>query len=702
MGPSDLEIPSDDDQGQRPAATPHAEGWPCQAGICLAVTNAATEEAGNEASRAFLYQAAEQDRDRATALMFAGWLIGALVLAGMMAAFLQLQPLWRGIFFLDAAALATYACGLVAARPVLRWRMSHAGLAPLPRPAYLAVPLALVDRIWNGPPEPESEDLPPGLVGRVMGAVGAYLLKPPLPLLTVALLAIILTAEGWIGVKPVLPAGGAGLFLAGMHAVLAYFYLVSERRLAGVPSAAWPEAPTLARLVRLPMLAFTAGAVVLLLADRGVSWAGTLLSATSVLVGLIALEVLLRAILSLFQPAGDSGPVFAANSGLSGLLHWPPRPTSLLQQELLDGFGIDLRQVWAFSFIRAALPKVVLSIAVVAWAFSGLMTVPLDARGIYEEFGQPRRVLQPGLHLGLPWPMSRVVPVENGAVHELATAAQLDGAPAGPADAEGPAPDRANRLWDGTHVSEKSQVIANGAGNGRSVEIVNMDVRFVYRTGLTDEAALNSAYRVADQGQVIESLANRALLHDFAAQTLENVLVSGRPDMAERLRRTVQSDLDHLQSGVELLAVVIEAIHPPAGAAAAYHSVQAAQIAAGGLIARERGAAEKQMSEARMQASLRLDAATAGARETLSSAAVTDRTFSAEQEAYRQAGPAFLTETYFSNLATGLARSRLLILDHRLSGQTPPLLDFRSKASAANPDVTALPDASATTDGGND
>lgn len=646
-----------------------------------------------EPDKAFLQRAAEQDRSVRAGIVLAVLLYLAWLAAAGIARFLQLQPLWQAIFLIDAAAVATYAAGLVAARAPLSARMEQAGLTPLPLPAYLSTPRHLFLRIWNGTPEPGEAEEPPGALARLAAHVGYRLTRPPLPLLAVAGVAILTLAGGWrFGQPAALPPGGVALLFAGLHAALAYAYLVEERRHAGEPASVWPEAAALSRLARLPVLALTLNAGLLLLADRELGWTAAILPIAALLIGIIAAEILLRAVLSLFQPApGDGEARFAAQSSLAGLLDWPPRPVSLLQKELLDGFGIDLRQIWAFAFIRSALPRVALLMAALAWLCSGLITVPLSARGIYEQFGRPISVLQPGLHVGLPWPMSRVIPVENGAVHELATVSATNGAPdEGPADAEGPAPDTANRLWDGTHVSEKSQIIANGTGNGLSVEIVDMDVRFVYRIGLDDAAAMDAAYRIGDLDRLIENVANRALMHDFAARTLDTVLVSGRQDMAARLQTTVQADLDRLHSGVELLAVVIEAIHPPAGASAAYHSVQAAQIAAEGLIARERGAAGKQLSEAHMQATVRQDEATGAARATLSAASVTDRTFRAERDAFAQAGQAFLSETYLANLAAGLSRARLLILDHRLSAGAAPLLDFRTPGLPALPDAGAL------------
>ena len=145
-------------------------------------------------------------------------------------------------------------------------------------------------------------------------------------------------------------------------------------------------------------------------------------------------------------------------------------------------------------------------------------------------------------------------------------------------------------------------MIASASGDRQSFQVVNMDVRFVYRIGLDDAAALAATYNSADVPALIRSTASRVLVRDFASRTLEGVLGetrtrAGRGDSAAWCRRIWMK----LDSGVEILATLIEAVHPPAGAANAYHSVQAAQIKAQETIARERGRAAQQVNEAQMQ-----------------------------------------------------------------------------------------------------
>lgn len=271
-------------------------------------------------------------------------------------------------------------------------------------------------------------------------------------------------------------------------------------------------------------------------------------------------------------------------------------------------------------------------------------------------------------------------------VHELATsvgeAANTDVAPA-----EGPAPLIANRLWDATHVNDKAQVIASSSGDKQSFQIVNMDVRFVYRIGLTDQAALAATYNSADVPTLIRSTASRILVHEFASRTLDELLGEERNNLADDIGKAVQADLKTLDSGVEILATVVEAIHPPSGAANAYHAVQAAQIGAQALISRERGAASEQTNQALLQASTARDQAQATAHEVSAGAQAADLRFSAEQKAYQQAGQAFVLEQYLSQLSQGLAHAKLLILDHRLGASGAPTIDLRSFTLPADPAV---------------
>ncbi|WP_260958392.1 protease modulator HflK [Pseudomonas citri] len=606
-------------------------------------------------------------------------LAGVASLGWVLAFFIGLfspQSLWPAVLVSQSAGLWVLVAGLQSAWWITQWRTRI--LSP-------AVDIAVAA-------EEPVEHL--GWYERLLERIGARwvgLLEqigtPVLWLAGWALLVLLSLQHTWDLTLPAASLGVSASVGAVGSLLLAFGLLVFERQMAQQTPAQWPEASQLAQLTRVAIIVLVLGALGLLFARQGAEWPARLAVLMGLLPGLVAVELLLRAVLSLFTARRDSlEPTLLGRSVIAGLLRWPPQPLQALQHELHNRFGIDLRQIWAFSYMRRAFLPVLVLVSLVGWLLTGVHEVPLQGRGIYERFGKPVQVFGPGLHVGMPWPWGRVLNVENGVVHELATSVGDKPAALEADPAEGPAPAVANRLWDASHVNDKSQVIASRHADQQSFQIVNMDVRFVYRIGLTDAAALAATYNSADVPLLIRSTASRILVHEFASRTLDGLLGADRVSLADEIGRAVQADLQALDSGVEILATVVEAIHPPAGAANAYHGVQAAQIGAQALIARERGAAAEQTNQAQLQASVAHDQAQASAREINASAEAADLRFNAERKAYATAGHAFVLEQYLRQLSHGLGNARLLILDHRLGGSgNAPTIDLRTFPLPADP-----------------
>ena len=600
----------------------------------------------------------------------AGWVLAFFV--GLFAP----QSFWLPLLINQSAALLVVVAGLQSAWWVTQWRarvMNPPAAVPLTvdeQPAAQGWYERLLDRLSRRSLQ-------------LLGLIGA----PTLWLGGWALLMVLSIEQVWNLTVPPAAVGVSATVGAALALLLAFGLLVLERQLAQENPAQWPEANLLAQLARVAIISLILSALCLLFAAETSVWPFRLAVLIGILPGLVAIELLLRAVLSVFSPQREQlEPTLLARSFVADMLCWSPQPLLALQHELHNRFGIDLRQIWAFSYMRRAFFPVLALVLAVGWLLTGLHEIPLQGRGIYERFGKPVQVFGPGLHAGLPWPLGRVLSVENGVVHELATSVGENPAPVQPVPAEGPAPSTANRLWDASHVNDKSQVIASRGGAQQSFQIVNMDVRFVYRIGLTDQAALAATYNSADVPTLIRSTASRILVHDFASRTLDGLLGADRVGLGEEIGRAVQSDLQQLDSGVEILATVVEAIHPPAGAANAYHGVQAAQIGAQALISRERGAAAEASNQAQLQASLARDQASANAREISAAAQAADLKFSAEQKAYASAGQAFVLEQYLSQLSQGLSKAKLLVLDHRLGGSNnAPTIDLRTFTLPADP-----------------
>ncbi|SHN30005.1 Regulator of protease activity HflC, stomatin/prohibitin superfamily [Pseudomonas asturiensis] len=602
---------------------------------------------------------------------------GLGIAAGVLAFFVDLfspGSLWMAVLVNSGAALLLLAAAAQSAKSVSVWRNMALGSSAATEPE--SDPL-VEDAGWYERLLTRLSHSGESLV-RQVGASTLWLAGW-------ALLVLISIRSIWDLTLPGNDISSLASLAGSVMLLLAFGLLVFERQLHS--DTQWPEAEPLCRLARMAIVVLLSGALCLFFSSADRVWPARLAVFIGLLPMAVAIEFLLRAVLSLFSPRNERlEPRLLASSFVADLLRWPPRPLLALQHELHNRFGIDLRQIWAFTYMRRAFLPVLAVVTALGWALTGVHEIPLQGRGIYERFGKPVEVFGPGLHAGLPWPFGRVLAVENGVVHELATSVSPASDVEQVADpAEGPPPASANRLWDASHINEKSQVIASSAGEKQSFQIVNMDVRFVYRIGLTDAAALAATYNSADVPALIRSTASRVLVHDFASRTLDELLGEQRGGLAQDIGEAVQADLQRLDSGVEILATVVEAIHPPAGAANAYHAVQAAQIGAQALISRERGAASDKANQAQLNASVAHDQASATAREVLATAQGADLQFGAERQAYSSAGQAFLLEHYLTRLNEGLGNAKLLILDHRLGGDNAPTLDLRSFTPPADP-----------------
>jgi regulator of protease activity HflC (stomatin/prohibitin superfamily) len=499
---------------------------------------------------------------------------------------------------------------------------------------------------------------------------------------------------GWI--EPVLNAvlallAGAGSVLAwyaapvpvssnirlisGFILVLGSFpVLVLERTFAGW--AAWD----LAFLLRVPLAVLLGIGVAELLQAAGFAWPGWIEQVAGALVLLVAIELLLRSLATLFLPPApieDQQPI--ARSALSRAIR-PTRPTLLgLNAALERQVGIDLQRSWALGFAARAAVPIAFGIAILAWGVTGLTALRMDQRAVYERFGVPVAVLGPGLHLHLPWPFGILRPVEFGVLHDVPVsfepAAAAASAPVVGAEATPPASE--DRLWDGTHPAESTYLIASEEAGQQGFQIVDLDLRLIWRLGLSNEAALAAVANDADPERLVRSVAAQVLVRSLASRTLDGLLAADRETIASALRQQMQQRLDRVGSGIDLVAVVIEAIHPPPAAASAYHAVQAAGIRAEIAVADQKGQAADSRSLAQQTVTYDLDAAQGQAATALGRARGDAALFAGDEQAYQESGQAFLLEHWFNDISRAFADTKLLIVDHRLAHGPAPTIDLR-------------------------
>ena len=467
---------------------------------------------------------------------------------------------------------------------------------------------------------------------------------------------------------------------AALMVLPAFCLMVLERTISATLPGRLSEAARLAALLRLPAVAIFAHIAIIVAAGFGLSAGRLPASIIAVFFYAVAAELALRTLAVWFLPPPVPEAARAAiGSAAASLLQPGAMRPGEMARRMRTQFGIDITRSWAVSYARTAAAPVMLVLLLFTWGLSGVTRINLDQRGSYERFGAPVAMLRPGLHVLLPWPFGRVRLVEYGVVHALA----VDTVPSGgalPLDtstADGPAPASANRLWDQQLSNDTSYIIASEIGDRQSFETVSVNMTVLYRVGLDDGSARRALYGAIDSTGLVRALAGRELSHFFATRTLLAVLGERNEEIETQLRAALQADLDRDDSGLQVLGLVVESMHPPSGAAAAYRGVQTEQIVASMRYSQEMGRAQSTLSVADATAYDMRASAAAAAAELVGSASVERWQSSADTVAFRDFGNAFLVERYFANLGSALSKAALEIMDSRLSAAATPILDLR-------------------------
>jgi regulator of protease activity HflC (stomatin/prohibitin superfamily) len=496
-------------------------------------------------------------------------------------------------------------------------------------------------------------------------------------------LALFAAVKGW-RLKGIASPASVEELLAGLLIGVSFPVLVIERRFTMLPERIAPRALT--HLVRLLLLNLLLLALCHVLRWLDLpSWALLAEEAAILFIAAVALELILRGMAYIFVPLPPLDARDHAASFIAGLVRFQKPSFRALSASINRQFGIDLGRSWAIAFVRRAVLPVFAGMVIFSWLLTGVTALGTSERAVYEALGQPRAVLHPGLNFHLPWPLGMLRPVDFGEVREIpieftpeANAPAVLGEVSTQSSVEGAPPASADRLWDSSHPSEDSYLVADNANGQQSFEIVNIDLRIVYRVGLSDDDARAAVYNIASPPAMIRAVSGQMLARYFAANTITDVLGQNREAFIRRFQKELQQRLTGLSTGLEVIAVVVEAIHPPANAATAYQGVQAAAIKSISEVAAARADATRSLYSAQQTAIQARSAATATAAERVHQAEADSVLFKGDYQAYTTGGSAFLFERRLNRLAKGLATKPLVIVDHRLSPTDVPLLDLRN------------------------
>jgi regulator of protease activity HflC (stomatin/prohibitin superfamily) len=320
-----------------------------------------------------------------------------------------------------------------------------------------------------------------------------------------------------------------------------------------------------------------------------------------VMIGL-GVEIIISFVLNLYRPrrpGEDQRPAF--DSRFLGFLAAPDKIAESIGEAVNYQFGVDVTGSWFYQLLSRWIVLLIGLGALTAWLMTALVVVEPDQRALLLTLGQPaEEVLEPGLHMKWPWPISTIeIPVyeKSGSQEPIYTATgvrviQIGTSP--PDSGTGPI------LWTQQHATNEDYLIVQPP-HGESREeressapaaaLIAVEVPLQFSIG--DVLAYERLGTPGMRDDLLRAVGRRVVTQYLAQLPLDDILGARRSELAVELRDRLEAEYGKLNggagAGIEILFVGVEGVHPPQEVAAKFESVvQSQQLRAAAIEDAER------------------------------------------------------------------------------------------------------------------
>jgi len=263
----------------------------------------------------------------------------------------------------------------------------------------------------------------------------------------------------------------------------------------------------------------------------------------------------------------------------------------------------------------------------------------------------------PGLHLKMPWPIDRV---------RLVDVRSISGRNIGNiADAQSSA-----LLWTRAHGTEEAFLTGDNY-------FIFPYITIHYR--IKDIRAY--LFQFEDPLLFVENLANQCISKRFAITAFYDIVTVSRSGLSQDLLDIIQSELDAVQAGIEIIGVHFKDIHPPISIADSFEQVIAAMQEKERTINEAHGYKNKNIPEARGQSIRQVEQAHSRIVEQVERASGEARRFVLQNEIFSRNGPVLSQKMYLDMIMKSLSSTNKVIYDPK-AGQ--PTVWFGNKEPLMN------------------
>ena len=320
---------------------------------------------------------------------------------------------------------------------------------------------------------------------------------------------------------------------------------------------------------------------------------------------------------------------------------------------------------------RGRIFYVLIAVVVLIVLSSLLYQIEADSRGVLLRFGQYRSTTFPGLHLKLPWPIDTVaaVPVEKIQTLEFGFATLRAG--------------KETRYASKTPEHQQVTRMLTGDLNIAEVEWILQYRINDPRKYLFTVAGERRARQVVDIDDLIRDCSESVMRRIVGDASVDEVITSGREQIAADAKRETQDLLDQIDCGVEVVAVKLQDATPPEQVKDAFDAVERAKQKKEQLINQARGERNRQVPAARGQRDRAIIEAEGYRERVVREARGRANAFLARLTEYEKAPEVTRARLYLEAMEEVLAQiDDLVIIDESVRGVLP-LLDLGGEPRGA-------------------
>ncbi len=291
--------------------------------------------------------------------------------------------------------------------------------------------------------------------------------------------------------------------------------------------------------------------------------------------------------------------------------------------------------------------------AVTLYVLSGLYTLGPQEVGVIERFGRKQSPYrEPGIHYKLPWPIDRLTRIQANHVRvvEIGFRTNLSGSDAEPAAYE----------WNVQHRSGKFQVVPEESllltGDQNMIELT-ATVHYI------PERPDDFLFRQLDPDATVRAAAESVIESVVASTDLDGILTLRRREVEQRAKSELENRLRTYQTGVQILQVKLEDVHPSLEVVDAFRQVSDAFEEKNRRINEAEGYRNEQLALARGNAAAMTQNANAYAIGRKTRAIGDAARFDETEQAFRSAPAATESRLYLETMEQVLPGKKKLILD---------------------------------------